>query len=92
MKPLKQQTHVTEEYVSSPPALWVINSQNQVFTLSEQMGTIWNGNKVMGEFVFEVLMNGNRTGQFASRIEMRRGKVRIFTKSGWKHWTGRQFI
>lgn len=92
MRPLNQQVHITEGYVSSPPALFITNSQNQVFTLSERMGSVWDGNKVMGEFVFEVLANGNRTGVFASRIEMRNGKVRVFTKTGWKNWSGKQFI
>jgi len=82
--------HITESYVSSPPALWIM----------DEWGTTWKlGNQTMdprlspdGEFAFEVLMNSIGTGYIASRIERRNGKVRIFTRDGWLNWTGRSFV
>jgi len=32
------------------------------------------------------------TGEIASRIERRAGRVRIFTEAGWKRWTGTTFV
>ena len=92
MRPQTQPRPASDGYVSSPPALFIVDEFGKVFALAEEFGTVWDGNKSMGEFVFRVLVNGNKSGYFASRIEMRRGKVRIFTKSGWKDWTGKEFI
>lgn len=73
------QQHVTEEYVSVPPAL----------TITDETGAIWTlgfrtGRAPRGEFAFNVLRNGLETGKVASRIERRRGQIRIFTATGWK--------
>jgi hypothetical protein len=82
-----EQTHITESYVSSPPAL----------TITDEAGDLWclgftYGAAPRGEFAFNVLRNGVETGELASRIERRGGRVRIFTSSGWKRWTGSSFI
>jgi hypothetical protein len=87
MLPPAQQTHITESYVSTPPALFIIDEAGVVWTLGF--------NQVMGprgEYAFNVLMNGKETGEFASRIERRGGKIRIFTLGGWKRFTGKSFI
>jgi hypothetical protein len=81
------QTHVTESYVSSPPAL----------TITDECGDLWclgfrYGAAPRGEFAFNVLRNGVETGEVASRIERRAGRVRIFTEAGWKRWTGMTFV
>lgn len=84
------QLHITEPYVSSPPAL----------TLTDERGDLWclgftrapHGRVPGGEFAYNVLKNGEETGEFASRIERRAGRIRIFTKEGWKRWTGSDFI
>ncbi len=87
MRRPKEQTHITESYVSSPPALIVVDTNGDVFTL---------GNKMVlgprGEFAFNILKNGDETGEMGSRIERRGGKIRVFTASGWKRWTGNTFI
>lgn len=82
-----EQTHVTESYVSSPPAL----------TITDEKGDLWclgfaGGHIVGGEFAFNVLRNGRGVGEMANRIERRMGKIRIFTQSGWKRWNGNTFI
>ena len=82
-----EQTHVTEDYVSSPPAL----------TITDVRGDLWclgfNGGRVQGgEFAYNVLRNGVDTGEMANRIERGGGRVRIFTADGWKRWTGTTFI
>lgn len=84
MLPPKEQTHITEAYVSSPPALIVIDEEGAVWTLGNRMQM---GPK--GEYAFDILRNGVDTGEVASRIERREGKVRIFTLNGWKRWSAR---
>lgn len=94
MLPQREQTHVTEDYVSSPPALVIVDEGNNVWTLGMQMYR--PGENIArtprGEFAFDVLRNGQRTGEIASRIERRAGKIRIFTVTGWKTWTGKSFF
>lgn len=82
-----EQKHITEEYVSSPPAL----------VIQDERGDIWclgfaGGNVSRGEFSFNVLRNGKDVGEMANRIERRNGKVRIFTPTGFKRWTGNTFV
>jgi len=86
MLPPAEQFHVTENYVSSPPAL----------TIFDEMGAVWCLGTDMqpgpfGEYAFSVLRNGRPTGAVASRIERRNGKIRVFTVDGWRQWTGRSF-
>jgi hypothetical protein len=97
-----EQTHITEEYVSSPPALMIIDERGAVWTLGFTRATPresdlqqkfrTNYEAPRGEFAFNVLRNGQNVGEFASRIERRRGKVRILTATGWKVWTGTAFV
>lgn len=89
------QTHITEEYVSTPPALSIIDEAGAVWTLGltmqrQQSGA--GGFAPNGEYAFNVLRNAVDTGEFASRIERRDGRIRIFTAAGWKRWNGRAFI
>jgi len=91
MKPAPVQTHITEEYVSSPPALRILDETGAVWTLGTEYVQPGRG-APCGEFAFNVLRNGVDCDEFASRIERRRGRIRIFTATGWKHWTGRSFI
>jgi len=81
----KEQTHVTESYVSSPPALLVVDERGTVFTLGEKFAN----DAPRGEFAFNVLVNGKECGEFASRIERRNGRIRIFGHQGFKTWNGR---
>jgi hypothetical protein len=91
MFPDEEQSHVTEAYVSSPPALVVVDESNTVWTLGADHVKPEAG-APRGEFAFEVLRNGVPTGEFASRIERRRGRIRIFTRTGWKTWARGKFF
>jgi hypothetical protein len=84
------QHHITESYVSVPPALTITDEQGAVWTLGFQ--TAPRGKSPDGEFAFNVLRNGYECGEIASRIERRSGRVRIFTADRWKRWTGNAFI
>lgn len=79
--------HITENYVSSPPALTIFDSQGAVWCLGTDMQP-----GPFGEYAFSVLRNGMPTGAVASRIERRNGKIRAFTVDGWRQWTGRSFL
>ena len=85
-----EQQYLTENYVSVPPALTILDEQGAVWTLG--FNTAPRGKSPNGEFAFDVLRNGVDTGEIASRIERRGGKIRIFTRDGWKKWTGLTFI
>ena len=89
MLPSKEQTHITENYVSSPPALIVVDETGAVWTLDNDIH-IYSAPR--GEYGFSVLRNGQRVGIRASRIERRNGKIRVFTRDGWRLWTGRSFF
>lgn len=80
------QHFITDNYVSSPPALIIVDETGAVWTLGFNPGEA-----PRGEFAFDVLRDGKDTGVFASRIERRNGRIRAFTKDGWKIWNGRTF-
>jgi hypothetical protein len=90
---------ITDSYVSSPPAAWIVDSTGAVFELGQKryvdpVGTFRDkySTDPRGEFAFNVLVNNIDTGEFASRIERRNGRVRIFTANRWKVWNGRSFF
>lgn len=85
-----EQGHITESYVSVPPALHITDEVGARWTLD--FATQPKEKSPKGEFAFYVLRDGVNTGEIASRIERRNGKVRCFTKHGWKNWTGRTFV
>lgn len=83
------QNHITENYVSSPPAL----------TITDDVGDLWclgfnaPPERIQGgEYSFSVLRNGMPTGEFANRIERRAGRISIFTADGWKRWRNGSFV
>ncbi len=93
------QTFVTESYVSVPPAAWIIDETSAVWELGNQRAPEMSAGFHQryaadpgGEFAFVVLRNGQSTGEFASRIERRNGRIRIFLRDGWKIWNGRSFF
>ena len=89
LKP-KEQRFITENYVSSPPAAWVHDERGDVFTLGTEVQR--HSEAPNGEYSFSIIRNGQQTGEWGSRIERRNGKVRIFTRQGWKIWNSRSFI
>ena len=72
------------------PALIITDERNDVWTLG--LMTAPRGKSPDGEFAFDVLRNGKWSGEVASRIERRAGKVRVFTIEGWKMWNGNYFF
>lgn len=84
------QQHVTESYVSVPPALTITDEVGAVWTVG--LATATPDQSPRGEFAFDVLRDGEPAGVIASRIERRNGKVRAFTKRGWLVWNGRAFL
>ena len=90
MIPLQEQRHVTDNYVSVPPALTITYERGDVWTLGFAQAP-W-GLCPDGEFAFDVLRNGRNVHEIASRIERRDGKVRVFTRHGWKIWNGCFFL
>lgn len=85
-----EQRHITEAYVSVPPALTITDECGDVWTMGFQRAQLESSPR--GEFAFNVLRNGIDAGEIASRIERRNGKVRVLTKQGWKIWNGRFFF
>ena len=85
-----EQRHITESYVSVPPALTITDERGAVWTLGFTTAPTWQAPS--GEFAFNVLRNGMETGESASRIERRNNRIGIFTRQGWKHWTGLSFV
>lgn len=83
------QFYITEAYVSSPPALRIVDEVGACWTLGMNEADMTSAPR--GEFAFKVLRDGVDTGIYASRIERRGGRTRAFTKDGWKTWKGRSF-
>lgn len=86
----QEQRHITETNVSSPPALIITDVDGARWCMGTEFARMDDSPR--GEFAFNVLRNGVETGEYASRIERRRGKIQIFTRQGWKQWTGRGFV
>jgi hypothetical protein len=78
--------NASEPYVEIPPAYIITESNGATWTLgSEYLQRGWI-------FEFNVLRNDIDTGEMASKIVYRGGKVRIFGVDGWRVWTGKSFI
>jgi hypothetical protein len=91
MRPQREQRYITDNDVSVPPALYVTDERNDVWTFGYDHIPPAAG-APRGEFAFRVVRNGADTGEFASRIERSSGRIRIFTRQGWKRWTGSSFV
>jgi hypothetical protein len=77
-------SNATEPYVCIPPALIITDSNGATWTLGfDYLEKGWR-------YYFSVLRNDIKTGEYAEKIEYRRGKVRIWTQDGWKVWTERK--
>jgi hypothetical protein len=88
MKPQGPHMPVTEAYVAIPPALVIRDDEGALWTLGFDRGASWR----TGEYEFDVIRNGVKTGEHACRIEFRKNKVSIFGEAGWRTWNGRTFI
>lgn len=87
MHRLGPQNHISENYVSIPPALVIQDGEGNLWTLGFDEGG-WR----TGEFEYDVVRNAQKTGEHACRIEYRAGKVRIFGSGGWRTFNGRCFV
>jgi hypothetical protein len=85
-----EQQYETENYVSIPPALTITDETGAVWTIGFQ--TPHQDRWPNGEYAFDVLRSGVFVGEYASRIERRGGRIRIFTRDGWKWWRGNSFV
>ena len=98
MRPQGPHMPVTESYVVCPPALVIRTPPSGVFGKPSPDGCdLWTlgfdqGGWRTGEFEYDVVCNGVKTGEKACRIEYRRGKLRIFGEDRWRPWTGKTFI
>ena len=89
MRPQGPHMPITEAYVSIPPALWIRDEENALWTLGfDYDEREWRA----GRYEYDVVRNGRKTGEFARVIEFRQKKVRIWGADGWRTWNGRQFV
>jgi hypothetical protein len=94
MKPQGPHMPITESYVCIPPALWLRDSENALWTLGfDYDERAWRS----GKYEYDVVRNGRKTGEFARIIECKINSfgtkvVRIWGADGWRTWNGRQFV
>lgn len=94
LKPQGPHMPITESYVSIPPALWIRDEENALWTLGfDYDEREWRS----GRYEYDCVRNGRKTGEFCRVIECRIGKggirkVRIWGADGWRVWNGRQFV
>ena len=80
----------SESYVVSPPACQVFDRHGNIFTLGFDVQGLHDSPH--GHYAFNIIVNGNDTGIYASHIERRNGKIRILQRNGiWKYWNGHSF-
>lgn len=94
MKPQGPHMPITESSVCIPPALWLRDGENALWTLGfDYSESEWRG----GKYEYDVVRNGRKTGEFARVIEcsinsLGNKVVKIWGAEGWRIWNGRQFI
>ena len=101
MRPQGPHMPITEAYVSIPPALWIRDDENALWTLGfDYDEREWRG----GKYEYDVVRNGRKTGEFARVIEFRKPPgnnnsprvIRIFGAHGgsacWRTYNGRVFV
>jgi len=89
MKPQGPHMPITESYVSIPPALWIRDERNDLWTLGfDYNEQEWRG----GKYEYDVVRNGAKTGDWARIIEFKGRRLRIWGSEGWKTWTGKTFV
>lgn len=93
MAPQGPHMPITESSVSIPPALWIRDSENALWTLGfDYDEREWRG----GRLEYDVVRNGRMTGEFARIIECKVNSlgtkvVKIWGAEGWRTWNGRRF-
>jgi hypothetical protein len=84
-----EQAYITENYVSIPPALRIVDDTGGLWTFGFELAH--KDLSPEGEFAYNVIRDGIDMHIIASRIERHQGKIRVFTKQGWKRWLGREW-
>jgi len=79
----------SDSYVTIPPALVIRDTEKNTWTMGF-MRPHRDPHRT-GEYEFDVVRNGRSTGEYACRIEYRRGKVKIYGHQGWRTWNGKSF-
>lgn len=88
-KPQGPHMPITESYVCIPPALWIRDEENALWTLGfDYDEREWRG----GKYEYDIVRNGRKTGEFGRIIEFRKNKIRIWGAEGWRTWNGRSFV
>jgi hypothetical protein len=82
-----ERENCSEEYVEIPPAYLITDETGAMWSFGTEYATGRDRH-----FEFNVLRNDVDTGEMASRITYRSGKVRIFGSAGWRTWTGKYFL
>jgi len=94
MKPQGPHMPITEASVCIPPALWIRDSEDALWTLGFDYDEVsWRA----GTHEYDVVRNGVKTGAFARNIECSvdsRGQkvVRIWGSEGWRTWRNGRFV
>ena len=94
MRPQGPHMPVTEAYVAIPPALWIRDSENALWTLGfDYDERAWRS----GQYEYDVVRNGRVTGEFARIIEcsvnsLGNKVVRIWGADGWRTWRDGRFV
>lgn len=95
MKPQGEHMPVTEGYVAIPPALWIRDEQGALWTLGFDYDEVsWR----TGKWSYDVVRNGEKTGEFARHIEYRNNSYGVKTVRisedgrSWKYWSNGQFV
>lgn len=87
MKPRGPHAPISVSSTSIPPALVIQDSEGALWTLGFDQGGY-----ATGEMEYDVVRNGKKTGEMACRIEITKGKIRIYGRDRWRAWTGKRFI
>jgi hypothetical protein len=80
----------SENYVEIPPALLITDERGGMWTLGTEYVHHFGPNG--GEFEWSVLRNDMDTGEMASRIVYRGGRVTIYGRNGQRSWNGHAFV
>lgn len=93
MKPVGPHMPITDGYVTVPPALTIRvqkkDGTHDVWTLGfDYDEREWR----TGKWEYDIVLNGNKTGEFGRVIQWQGNKLKIWGADGWRTWTGRQFV
>lgn len=77
----------TDRDVEIPPAMLITDETGAMWSI----GTVYQLGRD-GEFEWNVIRNDRDTGEFASKVVYRKGRVSIYGQGNRKIWNGRTFV